>query len=101
MTDRPPLTTSGLEILRLHHADNSFGRICEVGARRGSWSPDDAAQVIADWGSRDVEPVSPGSGGGPKGYPREHGTPRGYYQHRSSGEKACEACLAARGKKAS
>lgn len=31
----------------------------------------------------------------PRRYPREHGTPRGYYQHRDNGEVTCPDCRAA------
>lgn len=50
----------------------------------------DVIELLA-WCSGDgTEPPAP-----VRGFPREHGTPRGYYQHRHLREDACAECRAA------
>lgn len=105
-----PLTGTDLEILRRLNAGQHPAVIRHVGWYRQSWDVADIARVAAYRHALDAmnaadrarehaerkPAVTSGAKAGRQALPREHGTKRGYYQHRTHGEAACEDCLAGR-----
>lgn len=55
--------------------------------------PDADVYDLLEWCSADPAELPPRAQA--RRYPREHGTPRGYYQHRDNGEPTCDDCRAA------
>ena len=107
MTAVHPLTATDLHIAELLTGGVSAQRILAIGQYRTAWGPQDVAYVHAYLTVRDAErqaeedridreaQAEHGRKGGRPRLPIEHGTPRGYYQHRTRRKRACDECLAA------
>jgi hypothetical protein len=82
-----------MEIQARLRAGQPLAHVRTVAAYRG-WSADDFT-AARDWAQPDAETVKHWNNGR-KPHPREHGTPRGYYQHRRNEEEPCAPCRDAR-----
>jgi hypothetical protein len=90
---RAPLTANALEIQARLRAGQPLAHIRAIAAYRG-WSADDFT-AARDWAAPDVE-LKKLFPNGRRPLPREHGTRRGFWQHKSNAEQPCEECKEAR-----